>query len=112
MFQQIIALLVILIFIIKIIWQKKKNKITANEFIFWFVFLTFAAIAILFLKNIDKISYSLGFSASGIDILLYFSLIFLFYIIFKMRLNLEKLDRDITKLTREIALKEVDKNKD
>jgi hypothetical protein len=29
-----------------------------------------------------------------------------------MRLNLEKLDRDITKLTREIALKEVDKNKD
>lgn len=104
MFQQIIALIIIFFFLAKIIWQKKQNKITFSEFIFWLSFWILAGIAILSLKWIDKIVHALGFSASGIDILLYLSIVVLFYIIFKLRLKIERLDRDITKITRAVAL--------
>jgi hypothetical protein len=48
---------------------------------------------------------SLGFSSSGIDILLYIGVISLFYFIFKLRLKLEKMENNITKLVRQEAIR-------
>jgi len=105
MFQQILALVIIAFFLIRLFWQKQKKQIRANEFIFWLVFWCLAAILILSLKWIDKLVANLGFSGSGIDILFYISVIILFYLIFKLRLRLVKIEKDITKLVRNIAIK-------
>lgn len=104
MLQQIIALIVIIFFLAKIFWQKKQNKITSSEFFFWSGFWLIAGVAILLLKWIDKIVAKIGFSATGIDVLLYISIIILFYTIFRLRVKMEKLDRDITKIARIISL--------
>lgn len=106
MFQQIIAIIIIIFFISRLFWQKKKNLISKNEFIFWMIFWCVAILAILSLKWLDKISNELGFSASGVDILIYISIIILFYLIFKIRLQLAKNEKAITKIIREISLKE------
>jgi len=105
MFQQIIALIIIAFFLARLFWQKQKKQINANEFIFWLVFWLLAAIAIISLKWIDKLVANLGFSGSGIDILFYIAVIILFYLIFRLRLHLVKIEKNITKIVRNITIK-------
>ena len=105
MLQQIIALIIISFFLSRLFWQKKKKQISASEFVFWFIFWLVAAVAVILLKWIDKLVSSLGFSGSGIEILLYVAIAILFYFIFKLRLRMEKTEKNITRIVREIAIK-------
>lgn len=104
MSQQIIAFVIIVFFIARLFWQKKKEQIELAEFIFWLCFWLLAGVAIIFIKDIDLLLTDLGFSSSGINVLFYLAVILLFYLVFKLRIKLEKTNRDITKVIREIAL--------
>ncbi len=106
MLQKILALFVIALFLGRLFWQKQKKQIGVNEFIFWLVFWFGAGFLILALKQIDQLALRLGFSSSGIEILLYLGIVILFYFIFRLRLKIEKIEKDITKIVRKIALKE------
>jgi small membrane protein len=106
MLQQTIALLIIIFFVFRLFVLKKKEKISANEFIFWLIFWLIAASGIIFIKDLDRLASALGFSASGIQIILYAAVAVLFYMNFRLRLKIEKMDKDITKIVRELALKE------
>lgn len=105
MLQQTLALLFILFFIIRLVQQKKKKQIGGNEFVFWISFWGLGAIAIIFLKQLDQLVEILGFSGSGINFLLYLAILSLFYLIFKLRLKINKLDKDLSDLVRHITLK-------
>ncbi len=104
MFQQIIALIIIIFFIIKLFSQKQNNQISKNEFLLWITFWIIASISIISIKWIDLALSMIGVSGSGIEILFYISVIIIFYLIFKIRIKLEKQKQEITKLTRHIAL--------
>lgn len=103
MIQQILAALIVFSFLGRLIWQKKQKKISGGEFAFWLIFWFFVLLAILFLKFIDSFVANLGFSASGIDVLIYLAVAVLFYFVFRLRIKLEKIERDITKMVREIS---------
>lgn len=109
MLQQTIALIIIIFFLSRLFWQKQKKQISSNEFIFWLFFWLMSATAIITLKWIDKLTMFLGFSGSGIDILLYIGIITLFYFIFRVRLRLEKMEKNITTIVRKIAINDDDK---
>jgi hypothetical protein len=102
--QQFLALGIIAFFIYRLIKQKYKKQISGNEFVLWLSFWISSGLAIIFLKEFDKLAATLGFSASGINLLFYGAILILFYFIFKLRLRLAKLDRDLTDLTRELTL--------
>jgi hypothetical protein len=51
----------------------------------------------------------LGFYSSGINFLLYLAIIILFYLIFRLRLQILKMDRDISRLVEKIANQEMRK---
>jgi len=104
MIQQLIALIIILFFLGRLFWQKKKDSISLTEFIFWLFFWLASAFAILYIKTIDSLVADLGFSSSGINILFYLGTIILFYLILRLRLRLEKNERNLTKIIRDIAL--------
>jgi hypothetical protein len=104
MFQQIIALIVIAFFLGRLFWQKYKKNINKAEFVFWLIFWGLAAVAIIFIKQIDEFIAGLGFSSQGIDVLFYIAVILLFYLIFRIRLRLESMEKDITRITREISI--------
>lgn len=104
MIQQLIALIIILFFLGRLFWQKKKNIISLNEFVFWLFFWIVSIVAILYIKTIDKLVADLGFSSSGINILFYLGTIILFYLFLRLRLRLEKIERHLTKIVREISL--------
>ncbi len=105
MLQQIIALIVILFFVFRLFIQKKDAKINSGEFIVWLIFWILAGGAIVFLKEIDRFAAYVGFSSSGISVLLYAGFVILFYLVFKMRLRLERQERNISQIIREIAIK-------
>ena len=105
MFQQIFALLIIVFFLTRVFNQKQKKRISKNEFIFWLLFWIGAAVAIVFIKYLDKLVAYMGFSGSGINFLVYIAVLILFYFVFKMRLTLVKMEKNITDLTREISLR-------
>jgi len=98
MLQILIAALVIFFFIGKLFWQKKKKTISSGEFIFWLVFWLVTLILVLFIKQLDQITSRLGFSVSAIQVAVYLAIVFLFYLIFKVRLKLEKIEENLTKL--------------
>lgn len=104
MLQQIIALVLITIFIWRLGAQKKKRQINQNEFIFWLAFWIIGILAIVFIRDIDSFVNYLGFSGSGINFLLYLAIIVMFYLIFKLRLNMAKMDKNITEIVRQISL--------
>ncbi len=105
MIQQVVALLILLFFIVKLNRERRKKSITKNEFVFWLIFWLLGVLTIAFIKPIDKIVMNLGFSSSGINLVFYLAVLFLFYLIFRMRLRLVKMENDITELSRKIALK-------
>jgi len=106
MLQQIIALIIILGIITRLVILKTKNKIAGVEFFVWLFFWIFAGVIIISLKFIDVLVSGLGFSGTGIEVILYLSVVVLFYLNFRLRIRLEKIDRNMTKVVRSIAINE------
>ena len=90
MLQLIVAIVVIAFFVAKLYWQKTKGTVSTGEFWFWLVFWLASLIMVLFLKQLDRLVSSLGFSVSAIQVAVYLAIAVLFYLIFRVRLKLEK----------------------
>ena len=104
MLQQIIAELVIAFIIFRLFRQKNEKEISSLEFRIWLSFWLIAGLSIVFIKQIDSLVALMGFSGSGINFLIYLAVSLLFYLIFRLRLSIAKLDRNLTDLTRQIAI--------
>ena len=104
MFQEILALIIIFLFIARISWQLHQKLIPRNQFIFWLFFWVICGILIVYIKKIDALVAGVGFSSSGIQVLLYIAVALIFYFIFRIRLKLEKIESDISTLTHHYAL--------
>lgn len=105
MIQELIAIIIIAGFLGRLVWQRKKSQINKNEFIFWLCFWLVTLILILSLKWLDALVAGLGFSSTGIQVLLYSAVAIIFYFIFRMRLRLSKMERDISKIIEHLAIK-------
>jgi len=105
MWQQLLALVVIIFFLSRLFRQKRQKHLSYNEFLLWLIFWLLALAAIIFLKPLDQFVKWLGFSGSGINLLLYLVVLALIYLVFRLRLQLAKLDRNLSALNEEISLK-------
>jgi hypothetical protein len=103
-FQQFLALIIIAFFVSRLVKQKNKQQVSSSEFWLWLSFWSCSALAIIFLKELDYLASTLGFSASGISLLFYGAILVLFYFVFRLRLRLAKLDKDLTDLNRHLTL--------
>jgi len=71
----------------------------------WFIFWLAVGIIVWIPSFTTTVANFLGIGR-GADLVLYFGLIIVFYLIFKIYTRLEKIEKNITTLTREIALKD------
>ncbi len=104
MLQESIGLAVVLFFIVRLGWQFYKDLISKTQVIFWSGFWFLAGLLIVFIHSIDAFVAKLGFSSTGIQLLFYVAVALLFYWIFRLRLTIDLMSREITSLTRSIAL--------
>ena len=98
---------VIILFILFVLWRTflrfRKEDITGREFFIWLIFWLLVAAATLVPQKTDIIAQWLGVER-GADLLVYLSIIVLFFVVFRIVVKLEKIDRDITKVVRKTAL--------
>jgi small membrane protein len=88
----------------------KDNRLSKNEFLFWTA-VWLAVIVIAFIPNLtSQVSNLLGIGR-GIDLIVYISIIILFYIIFRLYVKIENVKSDVTMLVRKFAMDSKDKKK-
>lgn len=84
----------------------KKGNESVFEFIFW-IFVWCGVVFIMFFRDfVDMIALRFFDVGRGIDLIVYMSIVALFYLIFRLYSKAEILEQDITKLTRTLAIKE------
>jgi small membrane protein len=107
-----IIVVIFAIFAITRSWIRlKKGNETIIEFLFWVV-VWLTIVGIVFIPQITSFPAKILNISRGIDVFVYFGIVALFYLIFRVFTKIENLERDITKLTRIIALKDAkEKNK-
>ena len=105
MIIQILLILFFVFAVIRVVARHRSGDLTREGMIMWIIFWTIASVVVA------KPDYTFYFArmvgvGRGADLVVYISLATAFFIIFRMMVRQEKLNRDLTKLTRKIALVE------
>ncbi|ABR54863.1 conserved hypothetical protein [Methanococcus vannielii SB] len=91
--------------ILKLIKQAKKSSISPFVAILWAIFGITILFMIVFPKYLSYIAKPLGIDR-GIDVLVYFGIIALFFLLYKTYVKTEHLEREITGIISEIAIRD------
>ena len=104
MFIQYLIIAFALFVITKVILSFKEGKISLNGLIFWSTLWIIISITVLLPQTTVFFAKILGIGR-GADVAIYLSIILIFYLIFRIFIRLEKIETNITKIIREIAIK-------
>jgi len=103
MIIQIIIFVFIFFVISRIISRFRLGDITSRELTIWLIFWLLVAAATYAPQQTDVVAQWVGV-ARGADLLVYLSIMALFFLVFKIIVRVEKLDKDITIIVRHAAL--------
>lgn len=105
MLIKLIIILFILFVFGRMVKKFKRKEITNKEFIGWGIFWIIVASAVLWPKTTDIIASFVGVER-GANLAVYISVLALFYLSFRFMVKIDELDRNITKIVRNIAINE------
>lgn len=108
MFLSILVTIFVLIILYKLFKQKQNNRISFLSFIFWCILWLIVLLLFWQPEIASYFAFNLGIGR-GVDLVIYLSILIIFSLLFKIFERLYKIERDITKLTREDAIKNVRK---
>lgn len=105
---QILAIVFALFAFSRAVLRFKDGHITAKEFFLWsFVWIAVIVVAVL-PSTVDFVSKLFGVQ-SAIDLIVYVSIIMMFYLIFRLYVKIEKQEHAVSTLTRAVAIKQAKK---
>ncbi|MDD2647013.1 MAG: DUF2304 domain-containing protein [Patescibacteria group bacterium] len=105
LFVQFLIDLVIIFFVVNLFLKLRQNKINFGSFIFWLILWVAAAILVNWPESSSFVARILGVGR-GVDVVIYFSIILLFYFIFYLTIKLRRTEKEITDLVRKISFLE------
>lgn len=107
MLIQIITIIVVLFLITRVGTKLKRREITFKEALFWAILWFGVGMVVLYPQIADRVASSIGLqTATGIDLVVYIAVALAFYLIFRLFVHIERVERDITKIVRRLALKD------
>jgi hypothetical protein len=99
---------ILIIFILFALWlvlrKTRRKELTQGRALLWVFFWIFAGFAVLYPNTTVWVANKLGVGR-GADLVSYISILVLFYLVFRILVRLERMERNITHLVREDALK-------
>ena len=107
---QIIIILFVLFAWSRAFLRMRGKNISIGEFSFW----SFIWIAVIFMALFPDVVSGLSIMVGvgrAVDLLMYISIILLFYLMFRLYVKMDTQAKETTKLVREIAMKNVKKKK-
>jgi hypothetical protein len=108
---QILLLVVVLFFIVSAVKKYKGKVLLVNELIMTIIFWLLAGVVIVLPSLTQKFANLIGIGR-GVDLMIYISLLAIFYFVFYLLGRQRETDERLTKLTREIAIMNANKNND
>ena len=102
-FIQIIILIFAVFVLTRVVYQFKKRAVSITWLVFWIVFWSCAATVAVLPQTADALARFVGVGR-GADVVVYFSLAALFYIVFRIYVKIEQVEREITRVVRARAL--------
>lgn len=82
------------------VYQKRReNLLSIRGMFFWIAFWVLAALVVWFPSTTSMLADRLGIGR-GTDLVVYVSLACIFYVLFRLHVKLEKINRDVTKVVR------------
>jgi hypothetical protein len=111
MLIQFLLLLIIIIIALRLYAKFCARDITGRQFVLWLVIWLLAAIVVVWPDITVWIANRVGVGR-GSDLVIYLAIIFIFYSIFRLLLRLEKMEKNLTELVRQDALKKIDDKDD
>ena len=86
----------------------KKKEIPLGWFLFWVVFWVMVVVVVVLPWTTTLLADWIGIGR-GVDLVIYFSTIVLFYLIFRLFVRIEKMEKNITKIVEKNAIREFEK---
>ncbi|NCF75410.1 MAG: DUF2304 family protein [Xanthomonadaceae bacterium] len=103
MLIQLIIISFSLFAISRLLKKFKVKEISNREFYLWLLIWVLIIGATIWFRKTDVIAKFFGVE-KGADLAVYLSIVVLFYLIFKLIVKIDKLEKDITKIVRKIAI--------
>ncbi|MFZ5365543.1 MAG: DUF2304 domain-containing protein [Patescibacteria group bacterium] len=108
---QILILIFIAYVIYRLVVKLNKRLLSPSFFILWLIFWLIVGLIVVLPQTTQLIAEWLGVGR-GVDAVMYISVIVLFYMIFRIFARIEKIEKDITHLVKEIAIESATKGED
>lgn len=104
MLIQILLSLFIIFALIKVIGRFRAKEVSFGAVIFWCLFWLIVLIVVWQPRLSTELANRLGVGR-GTDLIMYVSVAALFYFIFRLTVRIEKMEKNVTKIVREMAKK-------
>ena len=103
LFQLLFSLFVVFA-TISVYSKKRSGLLSASGAIFWILFWLLAVVFVWWPDSTVKLANFLGIGR-GADLVLYVSLAVVFYILFRLGVRIEMINRDVTRVVRDKTLR-------
>jgi small membrane protein len=110
MIIQVILVLFIIFAVSKVALRYKDKIISLQELVLWTIFWFLVGFVVIFPESTSYVANLVGVGR-GVDLVIYLSVLILFYLVFRVLVRLDKTEKDITKVVRKVALDNKDKEK-
>jgi small membrane protein len=108
---EIVVLSFLQFFFGSILLNKIKKKTLSLFDLLFLIALDFVLSLFLIYTDVFNILTALFGIGRGADVIVYFGIITLFYIVFRIYFKMEKMREEITKLNRELSIRDLEKRK-
>ena len=95
--------------LLKTVSRFRAGDLSSGRLFGWTLF-WLAVLIVAILPNTAAIFAKMVGVGRGADLVVYLALVLLFYLLFKTTIRLEKIERNLTKLTRQDAFQKIDKS--
>lgn len=107
---QVLILAFALFAITRTILQFKRRAVTRRWLLFWILFWMTAGMVAALPQTADIVARFVGVGR-GADVVIYTSLIVIFYLIFRLYVKIEQVESEITRLVRKLSLDDLEEKK-
>jgi len=105
MYLQIIITILVIIALSVIIKRKSENKLSLGQAATWFMMWLIVLIVFWYPESTSYLAAALGIGR-GADLIIYASILVMFYMLFRMYLRMDKMNAEITKVVRKVGIEE------
>ncbi|MFA4845271.1 MAG: DUF2304 family protein [Patescibacteria group bacterium] len=107
---QFLIIVFALFAITRTVLQFKRGALSSLWLLFWILFWLVAGVVAALPQTADALARLVGVGR-GADVVIYLSLVVIFYLIFRLYVKIEQVESEITRLVRKLSMDELDHHK-